>query len=178
MDDSVRMGNCLINRDPKFQEMNMKKAKVLIADDNRELLAALQIQLEARGLEVTTSIDANMALAHAQQDLPDVMLIDVRMDAGGYNILSKGGDGLGLIERMSKFPELSKIPVIYITGDKSHYLELKARQIGAFGVIHKPIRFQILIEMIESAIGARCCSCGCTTQGVPAKVSSVFGTSL
>jgi len=142
----------------------MKKAKLLIADDSKELLAALQLQLEARGFEVTTCLDANMALAHAQKELPNVMLVDVRMDAEGYNILSKGGDGLGLIERMSKFPETSNIPIIYITGDRSHYLELKARQLGAFGVVHKPIRLPVLIEMIDSAVAAQGCGCGPATQ--------------
>ena len=120
----------------------MKKVKVLIADDSEKLLAALQVQLQAYGFEVTTCTDAYTALARARTDAPDVLVLDIRMPAG---------DGFSVLERMAKIPELRDLPVIYITGDQSVELDLRAEQMGACGLIHKPIVLSALIKMIDSA---------------------------
>jgi PleD family two-component response regulator len=95
----------------------MRKLKVLLADDSEALLSALRIQLEAQGMEVATCVDAYMALAAVQKYKPDVMVLDIRMPAG---------EGFSVQERMANIPEVRGIPVIYITGDKSMRLGLKA----------------------------------------------------
>ena len=120
----------------------MKKIKVLIADDSEKLLSGLRIHLEANGLEVATCADAYMALAQAQKFKPDVMVLDIRMPAG---------DGFSVMERMGKIPEVRHIPIIYITGDQSATLDLKAEQLGACGLLHKPIVLSALLKMIDSA---------------------------
>lgn len=119
----------------------MKKVKVLVADDSEKLLSALRIQLEAQGMEVATCPDAYTALTLAQKQRPDVMVLDIRMPAG---------DGFSVMERMARIPELRGIPVIYITGDKSAHLDLKAEQLGACGLLHKPIRLSELLSLIDS----------------------------
>jgi len=121
----------------------MKKTRVLIADDSEKLISALQVQLEVHGFDVITCTDAYMALAHAQKQRPDVMILDIRMPAG---------NGFSVLERMRKLPELRGIPVIYITGDQSSSLDFQAEQLGACGLIHKPISFPILLQMIDSAV--------------------------
>lgn len=119
----------------------MKGLRILIADDSEKLLSALQIQLEAFACEVVICSDAYMALAQAQKLKPDVMLLDIRMPAG---------DGFSVLERMRKLPELSNVPVIYMTGDNSPQVDLQAAQLGARGVIHKPIRLSSLMQLIDS----------------------------
>jgi two-component system chemotaxis response regulator CheY len=129
----------------------MTTKRVLIADDSDKLLNALRIQLEAHGMEVTACSDAYMALAHAQKLRPDVMVLDIRMPAG---------DGFSVLERMRKIPEIRGIPVIYITGDKSSQIDLRAEQLGAHGVIHKPISIAALLRLIkkvtEQEAGSEC----------------------
>lgn len=119
----------------------MKGLRILIADDSDKLLAALKIQLESHGCEVAACSDAYMALAQAQKWIPDVMLLDIRMPAG---------DGFSVLERMSKLPELREVPVIYMTGDKSSQVDLQAAQLGARGVVHKPIRMSALVKLIDA----------------------------
>ena len=132
----------------------MKQIKVLLADDSETLLSALKIQLEAiHGFEVITCTNADTAVAYAQKHTPDVMVLDIRMDAERRNILSSTGDGLGVMERLAKFPELRGIPVIYMTGDQSTQLDFRAKQLGAFGVLHKPIVLPSLLNLIQSAVG-------------------------
>jgi CheY-like chemotaxis protein len=133
----------------------MKRIKVLLADDNQNLLSALLIQLRAYGFEVITCTNADMAIAYAQKHQPDVIVLDIRMDGDHHNILSAKGDGFGVLERMKKLPELCEIPVIYITGDPSSQLDLRAEQLGAFGLIHKPASLSALTTMIDSAVKAR-----------------------
>jgi CheY-like chemotaxis protein len=120
----------------------MRKINILIADDSEKLLSALRIQLQSYGFEVRTCTDAYMALAQAQRQPPDVMMLDIRMPAG---------DGFSVLERMNKLPELRDVPVIYITGEKSSELDLKAERMGAHGLIHKPIILSTLLKLIESA---------------------------
>lgn len=120
----------------------MGKKNILIADDSEKLLSALRIALEGRGYEVRTCTDSYTALAQAQKQRPDLMVLDIRMPCG---------DGFSVLERMSRLPELRFIPVIYITGEKSAELDLKAERMGARGVIHKPIAISALLKLIEAA---------------------------
>jgi CheY-like chemotaxis protein len=120
----------------------MHATKVLIADDNEPLLAALRIQLQGHGMEVTTCSDAYMALARARESRPDVMVLDIRMPAG---------EGFSVLERMGHIPEIQGVPVIYITGDTSSQLALQAEQLGACGLIHKPISLSALLGLIDKA---------------------------
>jgi DNA-binding response OmpR family regulator len=124
----------------------MNHAKILIADDSEKLLAALSLQLEHHGFEVVTCTDAYMALAHARKNKPDLMILDIRMPAG---------DGFSVMERMRKISEISDVPVIYVTGDQSSELDLKAERLGACALIRKPISFTILLRMIDTVLEAR-----------------------
>jgi CheY-like chemotaxis protein len=133
----------------------MKKGLILIADDNNNILTGLQIQLQAQGYEIVTCPNADLAIAYAQKHNPNVIITDIWMDAHRRMILSEAGNGFGVLERLLKFPETANIPVIYITGDASIQLDMRAKQLGAFGLIHKPINFAALLQMIESAMARR-----------------------
>jgi CheY-like chemotaxis protein len=138
----------------------MEKVKVLIADDNESLLSGLQIQLQSYGLEVVACTNADLAVAYAEKHRPDVMVLDIRMDVEHRNILSSTGDGFGILERIGKIPGLNSIPIIYMTGDNSSQLELRAQEQGAFGLIHKPLNLPSLVKMIQAAAKSACtCSC-------------------
>jgi len=133
----------------------MRKTKVLIADDNSDLRSGLEIQLLVHGYEVVTCANADAAVAHAQKHKPDVMIIDIWMDEGSRLILSGAGNGFGVIERINRLPETQGIPVIYITGQNSPQLDVQAKQLGAFGLIHKPVNFASLLKMVELASQTR-----------------------
>jgi CheY-like chemotaxis protein len=133
----------------------MRKTKVLVADDNLDLRSGLEIQLLVHGYEVVTCANADSAVANAQKHRPDVMIIDIWMDSQNRMILSGTGNGFGVIERINNMPETSGIPVIYITGESSPQLDVRAKQLGAFGLIHKPVNFDALLKMVELAAQTR-----------------------
>jgi CheY-like chemotaxis protein len=130
----------------------MKKATVLIADDNADLVSSLEIQLKVYGYEVVTCPNADLAVAYAQKHRPDVMVVDIWMDAGNRMILSPTGNGFSVLERIDQLPETKGIPIITITGGDSRQLDLRAKHLGAFGLIHKPVNFAELAKMIQAAI--------------------------
>lgn len=124
----------------------MTKPRILIADDSEKLLIALKTNLERHGYVVEACTDAYMALACARRTAPDVMVLDIRMPAG---------NGFSVMERMEKIPELKGVPVIYMTGAQSAELELQAQHLGASALIHKPISFPKLLELIDAAADSR-----------------------
>jgi CheY-like chemotaxis protein len=123
----------------------------LIADDNAELLSALEIQLLCHGYEVVKCANADLAVAHAQKHLPDVMVVDIWMDAGNRLILSSTGNGFGVLERVMELPETKGIPIICMTGSNSAELDLRVRQLGARALLRKPINFAGLLLEIDAA---------------------------
>jgi two-component system chemotaxis response regulator CheY len=130
----------------------MKKVTVLIADDNKDLLSSLQIQFRVHGYEVVTCTNTDLAVAYAQKHRPDVILADIWMDGDRRVILDASSNGLCLPERLGKLPEISGIPIIYITGNNSPELDLRAKQLGAYGLVRKPVNFSALLKMVESAV--------------------------
>lgn len=132
----------------------MNKPKVLIADDDDGLLKALQVRLEHVGFDVTTAVDGYRALVEAREDLPDVLVLDINMPAGnGFTVQ----DRLEKLQTSDNKPS-KRIPVIYITGDKSDGIKGLAKNLGAFAVIYKPLDIDHLCETIMQAMAPPPCA--------------------
>ena len=89
----------------------MSKNNVLIADDDDDLVEVLLRRCESIGLKVDTANNAMTALGKIEESLPDAVILDVDMPMGS---------GLCVAEMMSMHEELKSIPVIMLTGSKSH----------------------------------------------------------
>jgi CheY-like chemotaxis protein len=132
----------------------MNKPKVLVADDDNGLLKALQVRLEHVGFEVTTAVDGYRALVEAREDLPDVLVLDINMPAGnGFTVQ----DRLEKLQATENKPS-KRIPVIYITGDKSDGVKGLAKNLGAFALIYKPFDVDNLCETIMQAMAPPPCA--------------------
>lgn len=81
--------------------------KILIADDDRDLVDALTMHCESLGIDVLTAHDGFTAIELAHQQRPDVLCLDVNMPGGG---------GLTVCEMLSGDESLAKLPVIILTG--------------------------------------------------------------
>lgn len=130
------------------------RPKVLIADDDNGLLKALQVRLEHVGFEVTTAVDGYRALVEAREDTPDVLVLDINMPAGnGFTVQ----DRLEKLQASENKPT-RKVPVIYMTGDKSDEIQKLAKDLGAFALIYKPIDADQLCETIMQAMAPPPCA--------------------
>jgi len=84
-----------------------RKEHIFIADDDRDLLALLAKKARDTGLTVDTARDAMTALQRIDETRPDLVILDVKMP---------GGNGLSVREMMAEHEDLSRIPVIILTG--------------------------------------------------------------
>jgi DNA-binding response OmpR family regulator len=80
---------------------------ILIADDDRDLVASLSIRCRALGLNVDAAHDAMTALFQINQSPPDLVILDVGMPSG---------NGLSVRKMMADNERLASIPVIILTG--------------------------------------------------------------
>ncbi len=121
----------------------MKQYKILLADDNTSFVTAMKMRLEKMDYEVVTATDGYNSLAKARSEQPDLMLLDVNMPAG---------DGFTVKQRLDSLPNAAHTPVIYLTGDHSARLDDLAERLGAFAILHKPVRLSTLMQTISNAL--------------------------
>jgi two-component system phosphate regulon response regulator PhoB len=117
--------------------------QILVVEDDPDVRECLREVLEDAGYVVTTAHDGDEALARlAQPPRPAVMLIDFVMP---------GMSGQELIRACGASPELAEIPVVIISGQRFHELEVTA----AHGFLPKPFAGDEVLEAIARAIGRR-----------------------
>src|SRR5262245_14076834 len=107
----------------------MPARKILIADDDKDLVKILGMNLMKAGYEVIVAVDVCQAVEFAHKHRPDLFILDVNMPAG---------TGISVQERVQKSLNLCMVPIIYLTGDKRPEVVKIAKKMGAFGVLYKP----------------------------------------
>lgn len=124
--------------------MNYKtstKARVLIVDDEADLLHVLSLRLNVSGYEVETAQSGNEALAKLPAFRPQVVITDLRME---------GMDGLALFDSISR--TYAGLPVIILTAHGNIPDAVSATRRGVFSFLTKPFNHRELQAQIDSAI--------------------------
>ena len=121
--------------------MSDKGYRILLVDDESDLLSLWKLRLETSGYEVTTALSGEEALAKLSVINPNVVLTDLRM---------QGIDGMALFEAIRE--RNKTIPVIIITAHGSIPEAVEATKKGVFSFITKPIDGKDLIIEIEKAL--------------------------
>jgi DNA-binding NtrC family response regulator len=118
-------------------------ARILIVDDEADILIVFQSLLNSEGHEVRTTQSGEEAIQVAQSGKIDLLIVDVRMDpVDGFHILRSLQD--------SK----SEVSVIIVSAYyDANSIEL-AKILGAFKFLAKPVGMEALIEAVNGAIGA------------------------
>ncbi len=127
--------------------MSADGVTVLIADDDKLVLATYKYSFERHGYHVLVAENGNAALAHLEKATVDVVFLDILMPQK---------EGLEtLLEIKQRFPGL---PVYVMSGgagrSKQDILAM-AKKFGATDVIRKPVTPQVLIARIEEALRTR-----------------------
>lgn len=121
----------------------MKKSKILVADDTRELLTILEAYLKKEGAKVITTAEAEEVIPLIEKESPDLVLLDVRFgEMNGLEILS---------EIKKKDPKLS---VIIMTGQGTTETAIEAMKRGAYDYVAKPFKIAELMTFMQRAIDA------------------------
>ncbi|MCA9295147.1 MAG: response regulator [Phycisphaerales bacterium] len=122
----------------------MESTTILIADDDMNLLTTLRVRLQAEGFDVITSQDVCQALSIAQQDRPDLLLLDLNMSAGA---------GRSVKSHLAEIEELAGTPVIFTTAEPASHTPHDAADLGACAVASKPVDTEALLGAIRGALG-------------------------
>lgn len=116
------------------------KYKILLADDEKDIVEFLKYNLEEEGFSVITAYDGNEALEKLSQK-PDLILLDVMMPKmDGYEVCSK-------IRAMNDF---NNVPIIFLTAKVAEIDEVHGLNIGANDFIKKPISPKTLIARLKA----------------------------
>jgi DNA-binding response OmpR family regulator len=122
----------------------MSERKVLIVDDDKDVLKALSVRLRANGYGVAFAADGISAVSVARSETPDVIILDIGLP---------GGDGFTVMERLGGMIPTAQIPVIILTARDVAGNEARARAAGAHAFLQKPIDNDVLLETIRGALG-------------------------
>lgn len=118
--------------------------KILIVDDEIDLLKVTEFRLKNSGFETMTAADGQEALTLIQKEPPDLILLDLRLPLiSGYELCKK----------LKSDDKLKPIPVIIFTASTVTDVEVKVRDIGADDFIIKPFDPQELLAKIKKLIG-------------------------
>ncbi len=118
---------------------------ILIADDDRTLVALLTAKLKKAGFQVAVAFDAMQAMMAIRQRPPHAILLDVNMPGGG---------GLDVLRRVRNSANTSHIPIVVITATRTAEAEQAAREMGAEQWFSKPIDTEKLCEYLRQMTGA------------------------
>ena len=117
--------------------------EILIIDDNSDIRSIINDLIEEAGFKTRIAANYNQALNEIDKKLPDVAIIDVKLDKGD-------NDGLELLTHIKN--KNKDIPVIIITGHANVEMAIKALKSGAFEFIEKPFNRERLLNFINRAV--------------------------
>ena len=114
--------------------------KVLLVDDEREFVHTLSERLRSRQLASEVVYNGEQALAVIESEPPEVMVLDLKMP---------GIDGLEVLRRVKE--SHPKVEVVILTGHGSEQEEQRARELGAFAYLKKPVDIELLAQTMRDA---------------------------
>jgi DNA-binding response OmpR family regulator len=118
--------------------------KILIVDDDTDILTAIEATLKDTGADILTATDGNTAVTTALEKLPDLLILDAMLpQRSGFLVLEK---------LKAKKPRGSKPFVIMITGNPGKRHQTWAESLGADDYINKPFRMDRLVESVEKLL--------------------------
>jgi DNA-binding response OmpR family regulator len=116
-----------------------KRQRVLIVDDDHEIVESVRFALEANGYEVLVARDGNQGLAMAEREDPDLLILDMMMPKrSGFLVLEK-------LRRTRPVP----LRVIMLTANEGSRHNAYAEMLGVDDYIRKPFAMDRLMESVK-----------------------------
>ena len=122
--------------------MTSKNVRVLVADDDPDIILALRIRLEAAGYEVITAMDGRAAVEGIRGSQPDIAILDINMPEG---------NAFAVLDALRE-DGLQNLPVIFLTADTQERSQVKAFHRGIRHYLTKPYDPKTLLVLLEHAL--------------------------
>lgn len=117
--------------------------RILIVDDEPDILEFVSYNLTREGFEIATASDGAKALSVAEAFQPDLILLDIMMPVF---------DGVEVCRRLRARPEFRKTIIAFLTARDEDYTQVAALDIGGDDFITKPIRPKVLVSRIKALL--------------------------
>ena len=121
--------------------MNDDKKKILVVDDEEDILHFLELVLREKGYDVATASSGHEALTRAQLDRPDLILLDIMMPQM---------DGWEVLKLLRVEADTARIPVAMLSARTEAKDRVQGLQEGAVDYICKPFSLQELLAKIDA----------------------------
>jgi two-component system alkaline phosphatase synthesis response regulator PhoP len=123
-----------------------KPFRILVVDDEPDLLVLLEEHLTQEGYQVITASTGMQAITKAREEQPDIILLDVMMP---------GVSGFDVCNILQDFPETATIPVIFLTAVAETKRKVMGLNLGADDYITKPFDLHELAARVQAALRPR-----------------------
>jgi two-component system, OmpR family, alkaline phosphatase synthesis response regulator PhoP len=121
----------------------MPKERILIVDDEEDVLELVRYNLDKEGYKVETAITGEQALAKARTKLPDLIILDLMLP---------GIDGLDVCKKLKSDSKTQNVPIIMLTAKSEESDIVAGLELGADDYVTKPFSPKVLIARVRRAL--------------------------
>lgn len=123
--------------------MDNRDKKILIADDEADILEILKYNLQKEGYQVSTAQDGNEAIVKAKQAQPDLVILDIMMP---------GKTGVEVCEVLRAQPQFKDTLIMFLTALNDEATQIKGLTTGADDYISKPVSTNVFLSKVQSLL--------------------------
>ncbi len=123
--------------------MNKKDIKILLVDDEPDILEIVGFNLSNEGYKVITAENGIQGVKKAKKEKPHLIVLDVMMPEM---------DGIEACEQIRQIPELKDVIITFLTARGEDYSQLAGFEVGADDYITKPIKPKVLISKVKALL--------------------------
>lgn len=121
----------------------MDTAKILVVDDEPDILEFLQYNLEKEGFSVITASDGEAGIQKAEQENPDLIILDIMMPKM---------DGVEVCRVLRSRPKFAQTVIAFLTAREEDFSQIAALETGGDDYITKPIRPRVFLSRIKALL--------------------------
>ena len=123
--------------------MKKKDTKILLVDDEPDILEIVGYNLSNEGYQVFTAKNGKIAISEAKKHLPHLIILDVMMPIM---------DGVEACEKLREIPQLSETVITFLTARGEDYSQVAGFEAGADDYITKPIKPKLLVSKVKALL--------------------------
>lgn len=123
--------------------MNKRDIKILLVDDEPDILEIVGYNLSAEGYQITTAKNGVEAVKKAKKEKPQLIILDVMMPEM---------DGIEACEQIRKIPDLDETIITFLTARGEDYSQVAGFEAGADDYITKPIKPKVLVSKVKALL--------------------------
>jgi two-component system, OmpR family, alkaline phosphatase synthesis response regulator PhoP len=122
---------------------NAPQKKILIVDDEPDILEFLRYNLKKEGFKVVTAPDGKQAIKIAEIEKPDLIILDIMMPEM---------DGIETCRQMREHKEFADTPIAFLTARDEDFSQIAALDVGGDDYVTKPIKPRVLVSRIQALL--------------------------